>query len=216
MAERPVFHVREGRPFYAVENVRFEFNAGFSAAQKRRNIAAIHGEFLKRHPHMPVLEISSKSMQPEGVPLSAFYLKKHVPSIGMAVPVECVFQSSKAFEDGGPYPDILMKAPIDAKRDKRLRTGSPMRAFVYEGRSYPLIPRTAFYNYIYISALADDPALAEAVMRYRAFTDIEFVPSKGINCQAMAAAVYVSLALTDNLDCLKDFDSFVERTSLRD
>jgi len=212
MANRPVFYVNECRPFYSVANIEFEFNAGFSASQKRKNIAAIHGKFLAEHPHMPVLEISSKSMQPEGLPLSAFFLKKYVPSLGMSVPVECVFQSSKAFQNGGPYTDILMKAPRDAKRDERLRTGSPLKAFVFEGRSYPSVPRTAFYNYIYICALSENPELAEAALKFRAFTDIEFTPNKSINCQAMAAAIYVSLFLSGNLDCLKDFESFVECT----
>jgi len=210
MAHRPVFYVNTDRPFYAEADVEFKFNAGFSEAQKRRNIAAIHEGFLSAHPDLPVLEISSKSMQPEGLPLSAFFLKKYVPSIGATVPVECVFQSGKVFENGGPYTDLLLEKPIRAKRDERLRNSGALRAFTFEGREYPLVPRNAFYDYIYLSALNENPHLARALMNYRAFTDIEFNPAKSLNCQARAAAVYVSLALSGNLGCLTDFDAYIE------
>lgn len=211
MAHRPVIYVSADRPFYREADVEFKFNAGFSAAQKRRNIAAVHEGFLAVHPDMPVLEISSKSMQPEGLPLSAFFLKKYVPSIGASVPVECVFQSSKAFENGGPYTDLLFVPPIKAKRDERLRTSGALRAFIFEDREYPLLPRTSFYDYIYLTALSENEDLARVLMRYRAFTDIEFNPAKSLNCQARAAAVYVSLALSGNLDCLSDYDAYIER-----
>ncbi len=44
-----------------------------------------------------------------------------------------------------------------------------------------------------MNALAQSKALAEQILEYDAFTDIEFNPQKSINCQAEAAAVYVSL-----------------------
>ena len=42
-------------------------------------------------------------------------------------------------------------------------------------------------------ALHPHPELTEPLMEYTAFTDIAFNPQKSINCQACAAAVYVSL-----------------------
>lgn len=48
-------------------------------------------------------------------------------------------------------------------------------------------------------------------MEYDTFTDIEFNPAKSINCQAMAAAVYVSLRKEDFLaKALESTEDFVE------
>lgn len=38
-----------------------------------------------------------------------------------------------------------------------------------------------------------NPELAEHLMDFDAFTDIEFNPEKSLNCQARSAALYVSL-----------------------
>ena len=43
------------------------------------------------------------------------------------------------------------------------------------------------------TALLENPALTETVLSYNAFTDIEFNPQKSLNCQAAAAARFVSL-----------------------
>ncbi len=49
------------------------------------------------------------------------------------------------------------------------------------------------------------------MLGYDAFTDIEFNPQKSINCQAEAAAVYVSLRKQGLLEeALKNKDSFKE------
>ena len=69
----------------------------------------MHNEFLRRKPDKKILEISSKSMQEYGNDLSAFFLQKYVPELGKKVPVECVFQSAKTFQKGGPYKDILVE-----------------------------------------------------------------------------------------------------------
>jgi hypothetical protein len=46
-------------------------------------------------------------------------------------------------------------------------------------------------------------------MEYNAFTDIEFNPDKSINCQAEAAAIYVSLVNKNALkQALVSVDSF--------
>ena len=51
----------------------------------------------------------------------------------------------------------------------------------------------------------------EHMLGYDAFTDIEFNPQKSINCQAEAAAVYVSLRKQGLLEeALKNKDSFKE------
>lgn len=46
---------------------------------------------------------------------------------------------------------------------------------------------------------------------YDAFTDIEFNPRRSINCQTIAAAMYVDLARAEQLqDAFRDRKSFVK------
>ena len=125
--------------------------------------------------------------------LSAFNLKKFVPSLGYSVPVECVFQGGKVFAAGGPYTDLYTGTSRDAKRDPRLKESGSLKAFEFEGVRYPLQPTTAFYDWLYINALMENPELAEELKQYDAFTDIEFNPDKSLNCQTRAAAIYVGL-----------------------
>jgi hypothetical protein len=65
--------------------------------------------------------------------------------------------------------------------------------FRFFGVDWPLQPRTAFYDWLYINALHKHPKLASQVLAYRAFSDIAFNPERSFNCQAYAAALYVSL-----------------------
>jgi hypothetical protein len=135
-----------------------------------------------------------------GTELSAFNLLYPEGSLTSGRPVECVFQSSKVFQNGGPFQDLLSAEPGDAKRDERLRTSGRLIAFDLEGQRWPSEPLTAFYDWIYIKALNAHPMNADAVMEYDAFTDIAFNPAKSFNCQARAVALYVSLRRRDELD----------------
>ena len=45
-----------------------------------------------------------------------------------------------------------------------------------------------------------NPELADQLMAFDAFTDIEFNPNRQINCQAAAAALYVSLRQQGKLE----------------
>lgn len=193
MAKRPVFVPQEKASFARGIETEFSWNGGFAPSQKQKNIHALHGAFQAAHPDARILEIPSKSMQKNGPALSAFALPKYVPALGKSVPLENVFQAGKVFEHGGPYPDLLTLSPRDAKRDERLRTGGKLTGFVFDGKTYPTEPKTAFYDYLYITALLENPALTETVLSYNAFTDIEFNPQKSLNCQAAAAARFVSL-----------------------
>ena len=210
MAERPVFMPYDKAPFYRAVTVSFEWNGGFAKTQKQKNIRALHEAFVAIRPEGKVLEISSKSMQESGEDLSAFFLRKYVPSLHKKVPVECVFQSAKVFENGGPYKDILEMTPRDAKRDERLRNSGRLVCFSFEGKEFPLEPRTAFYDYIYLNALLENKDLAQTVLQHDAFTDIEFNPNKSLNCQAKAAAAFVALSRLGLTDQIKTFGGFLE------
>ena len=209
MAQRPVFVPLKKTPFVDVFMCDFTWNSGLAVSQKQKNIVALHQSFQKRFPDRKVLEISSKSLQDLGIRLSAFNLLKYVPSLDRKVPVECVFQGGKVFSNGGPYTEMYDGTARDAKRDPRLKSSGPLRRFFYEGKTMPLQPTTAFYNWLYINALMENPELAQQVLEYDGFTDIELNPDKSRNCQAEAAALYVALHRKDLLERCKDFDEFL-------
>jgi hypothetical protein len=83
--------------------------------------------------------------------------------------------------------------PIDAKRDERIRTSGPIVGFDYFGQRWETFPRSAFYDWLYVSALAHDERLSGSVDQYECFTDVAFNPKKSVNCQARAVALHVSL-----------------------
>lgn len=182
MANRPVFVIDSKPPYYQVVNVEFKWSGGFAKSQSQKNITAIHSSFSAMCPDHKVLEISSKSLQEEGVYLSAFSLDKYVPYLNKKIPVECIYQGSKVFENGGLYTDLYLSTPKQAKTDSRLKNSGKLIGFEFNGEKYPLTEIFTFYDYIYISALNDNRDLAEKLLKYSAFTDIIFVPSKGINC----------------------------------
>lgn len=209
MAERPVYVPTTKAPYVRVYMTDFAWNAGQSATQKRKNIVALHDAFKKVIPESKILEISSKSLEPLGIKLSAFNLPKYVPSLGHKIPVECVFQGGKVFASGGPYTDLYEAKPKDAKRDNRLKTSGMLKNFYFEGEIIPLRPTTAFYDWIYVNALMENPELAEEMVKYDAFTDIEFNPNKSSNCQARAAALYIALHKLGKLEECKTFEGFL-------
>jgi hypothetical protein len=127
-----------------------------------------------------------------GVQLSAFSLKYEAES-GKEYFLESIFQASKVFERGGPYTDIKNLEPIQAKRDERLMNSGRLIAFVSAKVTWPLEPKTLFYDWLYVNTIKDSKELTSQIQEYGAFTDIEFNPKKSVNCQAYSAALYVSL-----------------------
>lgn len=210
MAKRPVFIVSNKPPFYKEEIIEFKFYNGFSEKQKKKSVSSLHEAFLKEQPNNNILEVSSKSDIELGIKLSAFNLMMENTN-NKKYSVETVFQSSKVFENGGPYTDILKMTSRDAKKDIRLKESGKLKCFNCFGRVFPLKPINYFYNWLYINTLNLNNELGNEVMKYDSFTDIEFNPEKSLNCQATAVAVYVSLRKQGLLEkALKDKDSFLE------
>lgn len=209
MATRFVYKAIDEAPFVRNVPVEFTWYGGFSLAQKRRCITSLHEAYAVHRPDDKVLEISSKSSDGLGVALSAFNLTLELH--GRVIPVECAFQGSKVFQEGGPYADLFEASPRDAKRDTRLRESGPLVAFEFDGKRYPLEPKDAFYNFLWMSALCQHEDLTKGIVAYDAFTDIEFNPQRSINCQAIAAATYVGLARSGNPRKAFDrFEAFLE------
>lgn len=221
MANRPVFTAL-GDPSHLVKEILIEFswNPGFAPIQKKKNIAAMH-EAAKRKGLEPLLEVSTKSEEKLGQRLSAFNLKIQT-DIG-EISIESAYQGSKVFKGGGPYTDIYGKDSRSAKKDERLQSSGPLMGFNFFGQQWPLIPKTAFYDWLYLSALAPHQEYLKRLFEYKGFTDIEFNPEKSINCQARTCALLVSLlkldALNEALRSQSDFiamvasDSFNQRHS---
>lgn len=210
MAVRPVFVVSPDSRHCIRENVEFEFFSGFSDKQKKRCINSLHQSYLRTNPGKRVLEISSKSDDELGVRLSAFNLTIQSDD-GKEFSVESAFQAGKVFESGGPYLDLLDVPSKVAKRDERLKNSGRVIAFEFGGKRFETEPKTLFYNWLYINTLHLHKDLAGPLLDYDAFTDIEFNPQKSINCQAEAAAVYVSLSRQGLLEeALKDAERFKE------
>lgn len=189
--------------FVVVKDVEFTWHPGLAPSQKRKSIASLHEAVARAGTAARPLEVSSKSPEAAGVRLSAFNLRFASPG-WPACAVEAAFQSSKVFERGGPYRDIAAMPSRDAKRDARLRSSGDLVAFDFRGEHWGLLPRTMFYDWLYLNALAQSPDLAGAVVPRDAFTDIEFNPERSVNCQARSAALFVALTrlglLQDALD----------------
>ena len=135
---------------------------------------------------------------------------------GKEFSVESAFQASKVFEKGGPYKDLLDVSSRIAKKDERLKNSGKIVAFSINKQIFNTEPKTYFYNWLYINTLHLYNELTEQLLIYDAFTDIAFNPQKSINCQAEAAAIYVSLAKQGLLkDALKDKQQFKEIVYLR-
>lgn len=209
MAKRPVY-VPTGDLDHLVDEVfvNFEWNPGFAPVQKKKNIVALHEAALAKG-LSPLLEISTKSEELLGQRLSAFSLKIET-DVG-EISLEAAFQGSKIFKKGGPYTDIYYKNSRDAKKDPRLKESGSLTGFNYFGKEWPLIPETAFYDWLYLSTLRHHQEYLRRLYDYRGFTDIEFNPNKSINCQARTCAVLVSLLKMDSLDkALESQRSFIE------
>jgi type I restriction enzyme M protein len=195
MASRPVFFAAPDRPgFVECREVDFTWYAGFSVAQKQRSIRSLHES---AGADGPLLEISSKSTEALGVALSAFHLM--VETVDGEVPLECAFQGSKVFAGGGPFRDLFEASPRDAKRDDRLRSSGPLVGFDFGGDSFPLEPKTFFYDWLYATAVARVPEYRAELPGYVGFTDIEFNPKRSLNCQAQSAARYAGLSAAGKL-----------------
>jgi len=210
MANRPVFVMSLDKRYCIRENVEFEYFSGFSDKQQKKSIQSLHQAYLKKHKDKKVLEISSKSEYELGIRLSAFNLMIKTTS-GKEFSVESAFQASKVFEKGGPYKDLLDVTSRQAKKDERLKNSGKIIKFFINGLTFKTEPKTYFYNWLYINTLHLYDELTEQLTDYNAFTDIAFNPQKSINCQAEAAAIYVSLQKQGLLqEALKNKDTFLD------
>lgn len=200
MATRPIFIPKiSGNPGAEEKSIDFKWHPGMAKPQKQKSVAELHSVAFDLG-YKRILEVSSKSKNELGIRLSAFNLLITTKKNNNTLTVETAFQGSKVFARGGPYRDLFGLDSLAAKRDIRLKESGPLTRFEFFGRAFPLEPKTFFYDWLYVNALAQNEDLAEEVVNYEAFSDIEFNPKKSINCQAHAVAIYVSLAKKNKLE----------------
>ena len=210
MAERPIFIPAPGSR-QLVKELYFDikWHSGFAPVQKKKNIVALH-EAAAKAGYSPLLEISSKSEDKLGQHLSAFHLKVR-DSREEEVRLEAAFQGSKVFERGGPFTDLYAAEGRIAKRDPRLQESGRLTGFRFKNFSFPLEPKTVFYDWLYVNAIYPHREWLERLFKYSGFTDIEFNPNKSINCQARSCALFVSLMKNGELhEAVASPDAFTD------
>ena len=208
MAQRPIFiPEHSGYPFVKTVDIEFKWSPGMAKSQAQKSIRSLHEAAAKVG--LPrLLEISSKAEDSLGVALSAFNL--NITSNNKKMSVECAFQGSKVFEQGGPFEDLYSASSLDAKRDERIRTSGNIIAFDFIGVQFPTVPITLFYDWLYITALHQNKKLSDQILQYGGFTDIAFNPQKSWNCQARSAALYLALHATGKLEqVVSDTDCYL-------
>ena len=170
--------------FLIEKNITFKYIKGMSFSQKQKNVISFHNSILETFPNAKILEVSTKSLIKLGNLLSAFNLELNGKKI------ECIFQSSKVFENNVQFLNLLNVSPLEAKHFIRDNANGNIVCFRYNNVVYPTNPKSLFYDYIYIKALMQHPQLAEQLGEYDIFTDIEFNEKRGLNCQARACAIF--------------------------
>ena len=201
MAKRPIFTLNfSGFPYVDAIDIEFKWHPGFAKSQLQKSIASLHEAAEKLNKISPILEISSKSTSRLGVLLSAFNLSLKTPN-EQRMSVECAYQGSKVFENGGPYHELYSVSSREAKTDERLKNSGELVAFNFCGEAFPTEPKTAFYDWLYMNALCQKKAdLVKELEEFQGFSDIVFNPNRSINCQARAAALFISLSKNGLID----------------
>lgn len=209
MAIRSYFVPKSNYPFFSEIDIHFDFHKGFSISQQQKSIRSMHGAILAKSNNYKILEISTKSMQPYGLNLSAFRLPIRYKSRNCIL--ESVYQSCKIFEFGGPYSDLAFMDARNAKNDLRLKSSGPLINFYFDSNIWPLLPSPNFYDFLYISAFLENFKI-DGLLEFNVFTDFAYSTTAktkkkfgSFNCQARSAAIIVGLSSLLPVHEIKEF-----------
>ena len=220
MAVRPIFIPLAGRrsrnpssgdeyirgALVEVMDIEIQWHGGFAVSQKQKNVIELHRK-AEAKGIAPVLEISTKSNEEIGRRLSAFSLK--ILANGEMRSLESVYQSCKVFSQSGQFLFLQDDNPFDAKKQIRQLGVGEIVSFRFEGKDYATEPKNAFYDWLYLRAIAPHEDWLKGRLNYAAYSDIEFTPGKSINCQARAVAEFHALSMRGKtIECAADFEQF--------
>lgn len=212
MAKKKYFIVNMDKGIVEEKLIDYRFNPGFALVNKQKNILAVHEAINMKEGDKKILDVSSRSPVEIGVKLSAFNLSI-ITKKEKKISVESIFQSSKVFENGNQYIDLLYKTSLEAKKDNRLKNSGKIIGFSYNNINFNNEPQTLFYDWIYINSLwfniKNYNLDIKEILKYSIFTDIEFYHEKSINCQARSVALFILMYKNKVLEkCLKDSKVF--------
>jgi len=191
MANRPFFYLDSNTKVRS-RTLDFEWFPGFSVQQKQKSIISLH-QSITQNGFDNVLEVSSKSLLSLGVQLSAFNLNIKIPQTDIYCSVESAFQGSKVFKKGGPFNHLFGQDARTARSTIKSANLGALIGFDFGQGLFPLKPVTAFYDWLYVNAILQNSHLHSQLIKFDAFTDIEFNPKKSFNCQAFSSALFVSI-----------------------
>lgn len=218
-ATRIAFICKDGKLYQ--KYYTFEFFGGFALSQKHKTIKSFHNEIISDNINN-ILEVSRKAENPLGNKLSAFNLM--IEYAEHKYPVECIYQSSKCFGNI-QYHDCLNMEPGDAKRYVKKQVEElklNLTSFNLFGVKFQLEPKSFFYDYLYIWALSQNKDLANDIVKYDCFTDVEFNHKKQYASQARSCAIFKNLYINNLVERYLDapnefihlYDFLNERTLL--
>ena len=199
MAQRIVFlpTYGDGDSLFSEHVITFDWVPGMSKSQNQKWIRNLHKAATEQIGIERLLEISSRSETQLGIELSAFNLKLHDRENTSTV--ECLYQGSKVFKNGGPYIDLYGASSKEAKLDPRIKESGDLTHYEFRSQIWELSDSPNFYDYIYILALSEFEK-AKGLLGYQAFTDFAYSQintskhhGRAFNCQARSAAIYLSL-----------------------
>ena len=181
--------------------IDFKWEPGISIAQKRKSCENLHAA-IDFYCGLRAMDISSASTTELGVKLSAFNLKLNGRT------VECLYQGSKVYENTGAMHHLYDMSSLEAKQSMKYKNAGRLIGFDYFGESFPLVPRTAFYDYIYIKALIENYGYSLDVGNCNCFTDVQAVTDIDA-CQARSVCEYVLMREQAMLGVVDNFNEFL-------
>ena len=193
MANRPIFIPQQKNHGVIITPIEFMWHSGMATSQKQKSIHSLHEKAMQKGCVNSLLEISTKSTHELGKKTSAFTLS--IETSKGVFPLECVYHASKIFPVVGLQESWMYLTVREAKKQSQQYQekygkpiGSSFEEFIFVGQSYQL-----GFTYMYFQSLkrlSDDERTS--LCSFGAFTDINYLPEKGGNCQAHAAALFVS------------------------
>lgn len=198
MAERNFWTIVDGK--VAKGLIHFRWEPGTPISQRRNSCVNMH-EALDFHCDLKSLDISSASTENFGVALSAFNLTWRGRT------VECWYQGSKVYSVAGPMHSLYNATSMEAKQSMKNPGLGTLIGFNLEGIEYPMIPKTVFYDYIYLCGMYENYGDKLDLSMYDCFTDVQATVDIDA-CQARSVCLYKLLQMRNMFYLLDNFDQF--------